>query len=286
MVVSGDRFLLTGSMTVPANQVRRGDIATVGGTIRVDGRVRGSVVAVFGEVDLRGRVDHDVVAVLSSVRLHPGAELDRGIVSVLGDLDDLGASVRGDYVDIPVGLSWPGIEGPLQILVSLWLWTKAVVIVLVFLGILVIAAMAPERVEQLGREASHRALLALLIGAPTFLLGLPILLLLLTASVIGLLAIPVAILAAAALIWLGYAGLFHLVGHRLGRLLGREMSVLGSMLLGFLVFALIWFVPIVGFLVWTVLTWIATGLLITGRLGGAPSARTPPPPRVETETGT
>lgn len=275
--VWGDRFAVSGDVVVPSDAVRRGDLVSIGGTVRVDGTLRGSVTVIGGEAIVNGEVSRDVVAVFSAVELGDAARVEGSVVNVLGSLDDRGAAIRRDLVDIPLGLRWPGLEGPLQVLATLWLWSKLVLIVLVFLGILVLTALAPERVERLAGETARRPWIALAIGIPTFLIGVPAILLLLAVSVVGLIVLPIAVLAIAVLIWLGYAGLFLHVGRRIGRTLGREMSVLGGMLLGFLVFAVLWFVPLFGSIVWTVLTWTATGIVITGRLGAPPRPPTLPP---------
>ncbi len=275
--VWGDRFAVAGDAIVGPGEVRRGDFVSIGGTVRVDGTLRGSVIVIGGEAIVTGEVTHDVVAVFSAVELEDGARVDGSVVNVLGSLDDRGASIRRDFIDIPLGLRWPGLEGPLQVLATLWLWSKLVLVILVFLGILVLAALAPERVDRLAGESSRRPWIALAVGIPAFLLGVPAVLLLLTVSVVGIVAVPVALLAIAVLIWLGYAGLFLHVGRRIGRTLGREMSVLGGMLLGFLVFAVLWFIPLLGSVVWAVLTWIAAGLVLTGRFGAPPRASMPSP---------
>ena len=273
--VWGDRFAVAGDSLVPEGEVRSGDFVSIGGTIRVDGTLRGSVTVIGGKAIVTGEVTRDVVAVFSALELGDGAHVDGSVINVLGSLDDRGASIRHDFVDIPLGLRWPGLEGPLQVLATLWLWSKMVLVVLVFLGILVLAALVPERVDRLAAETERRPWIALVVGIPAFLLGIPAVLLLLTVSVIGLVALPVAVLAIAVLIWLGYAGLFLHVGRRIGHTMGREMSVLGGMLLGFMVFAVLWFVPLLGSIVWTVLTWIATGLVITGRFGATPRGSAP-----------
>ena len=97
---------------------------------------------------------------------------------------------------------------------------------------------------------------------------------------------------------LGLAGILHYIGHRLGHALGRDMSLAGAILLGFLPFALVLVVPAffglgglvlsVGssFLFFVLIKVPALGLLIVTRIGGrntpgpgeiAPAAGPPPP---------
>jgi len=277
-IARGDRFLMAGTLLVPKGETRIGDVVSIGGKVVVEGRVRGSVVVIAGDTVVEGTVDRDVVTVLGDVRLGPDARVDWSLINVLGRVNDEGGSVGRDFVQVPLALSWPGVGGPLRVLVTIWLWVKSVIIVLVFLGILVLTALAPERVERLAAETDRRAGVALLLGAPAFVIGLPLVVLALVASLVGLLALPVVLLGFAFFVWLGYAGIFRHVGRRIGRAFGRDLSLVASVLLGFLLFALVWFVPLLGAIVWTGLTWLATGLMITGRLGGAGSPAAGPPP--------
>ena len=66
-------------------------------------------------------------------------------------------------------------------------------------------------------------------------------LLILAATVIGL---PFGLLVFRVVKWLGIAGIFFAVGRRVGRSLGREMSLLGAVLLVFLPFALLQIAPL------------------------------------------
>jgi len=61
--------------------------------------------------------------------------------------------------------------------------------------------------------------------------------------------------------------------------MGREMSLLGAILLGFLPFALLRFLPFcIGTLVWLVLDAMAVGLVILTRFGGRRYGAGPVPP--------
>ena len=123
--VWGDRFAVAGDSVVEAGEVRRGDYVSIGGTVRIDGTLRGTVTVIGGEVIVTGEVTRDVVAVFSAVDLQDGARVGGSVVNVLGSLDDRGASIRRDFIDIPLGLRWPGLEGPLQVLCGCgrsWCW--------------------------------------------------------------------------------------------------------------------------------------------------------------------
>ena len=62
--------------------------------------------------------------------------------------------------------------------------------------------------------------------------------------------------------------------------MGREMSLLGAILIGFLPFAFLRFVPFcIGFSIWFLVEILAFGYLILTRVGtrGSPFAAAPPP---------
>jgi hypothetical protein len=119
-------------------------------------------------------------------------------------------------------------------------------------------------------------------------LGWLIVFTLLSATVIG---IPVALLAFYVLKWLGVAGIFCAVGRRFGAGIGREMSILGAVLLTFGVYALATLLPtplglfglgliwgVLGLLFFLLVEVPAVGLAILTRAGGALSAPPPMPP--------
>ena len=201
-------------------------------------------------------------------------------------LENGGAEVGRDFVDMGIGLRIPGgLSTPFNLLAILVNWGMLIKLALLFLVIVLLAALVPERIDRLGEEPPARMLLALLVGALFAIVGFPILILLLAVSVIGILLIPVVILLYVVLGWLGMAGVFRAFGRELGRLAGREMSLLGSVLLGFGVFAVLHGLPYLsglvwgGFswlalaflaLLWTVLGWIGIGLILITRDGGPP----------------
>lgn len=266
-VQRGQRLGLGTDVEIPAGVLHRGEAVAIFANATIAGKATGDVVVVGGRLELTGEVRGQVVAVMSDVVLGPDARIGGGLVNVLGSLDDGGAELQGDHVNIPFDVHMPGIRSPLRILLTLLLWTKILMLVLVFIGILVLTTLVPERVRRLSVEASTRPFLPFFLGLLFWVIGFPLLITLLAMSVIGLLAVPVLVVVLAVLTWLGLAGIFHMVGAGIGRMFGREMSVLGAVVLGFILFGLVKFVPIVGFVVWMLLTWWGFGLLLTCRAG-------------------
>jgi hypothetical protein len=283
----GEQFTLGGTVTVPANEIRRGEIVNVGGDVLIEGRISGNVVVIGGSVVVSGEIGDQLVAVMSDVHLEDGAEVGRGLVNVLGDLEDEGANVHGEFVNLDLGLRLPGLGAPLSALAILVFWWKLIKLVLVFFLIVLMAALVGDRVQRIGEEMPLRPLLSLFVGFVFCILGVPLIFILMVVSLIGIPMIPIAILIFMVLTCLGLAGIFHFLGHRIGRLFGRDMSLLGAMLLGYLIIGLVMLIPFLGWMVWTVTVWMGIGLLFTTRLGSAPprgaEVTAPPPPAATAE---
>jgi hypothetical protein len=113
---------------------------------------------------------------------------------------------------------------------------------LFFVCALLLSALVPDRIRLISEEAPHRLFSAFvfgLIGYMVFVFSQ----LFLTITVIGIPLVFLLYLVFVVLKWLAMCGIFHQIGRRMGRGLGREMSLLGAILLGMLPFALLRFVP-------------------------------------------
>lgn len=218
--------VFTGGVEVPENTVRHGDVVCIGGHVRVAGEVRGSVVVVMGSLELTGAVSQDVVGVLSELRID-GVEIDGDLINVLGGLDRRETRVGGQFTDIGVGAWFPGV-------LTLLTWFRVVGILVVFVLLVVLVALAPERVRLIGEQAPVRYVSAFFLGILGYLLLIVVLLPLATVTLIGL---PILWISFAVVKWLALGGMFHELGSRIGRGFGREMSPLGAVLLVFGLYA-------------------------------------------------
>lgn len=290
MRIGGTNFDLGGDIYIPADEIHRGDVVSIGGNVIIDGEVTREVTVIGGSLQVSGRVGREVVTVFSSVELARGAELERGIVNVLGTLDDEGAWIDGDFVNLDLGLRMPSLRAPLGVLALLLNWGLLIRVALVFIAILLFAALVPDRIQRISDAFPKRFILAFLAGALFFIVGFPLVVTLLAVSVLGALAIPFALLAYIVLTWLGVAAIFHFVGLRLGRVVGREMSLLGATLLGFFLVVILHVLPFLAgqiwagftwmmlvFLItfWLVLGWFGFGMLLVTRFGAAPRTAEP-----------
>jgi hypothetical protein len=143
------------------------------------------------------------------------------------------------------------------------------------------AALVPDRIRLISEETPVRlfsAFLAGLIGYMVFAM----LQVFLFFTIVGIPLVCVLWLVFIVLKWLAMCGVFHQIGSRFARSFGRNMSLLGAVLLGLLPFALLRFLPVcVGFFIWFLVEILGFGILILTRVGtrrsvGAPTKAPPP----------
>jgi hypothetical protein len=270
-------------ITIHEGESHDGDVICIRGHVTIDGHVNGDVTVVAGSLDLRGSVDGDVTGVVSRVEFDPKADVEGDLTNVGGSLQRNGAKVQGQVVNIPLGITmpswgprWRSGWGPIGGFLFLW---KLFATFLFFVCALLLSALVPDRIRLISEEAPHRLFTAFIFG----LIGYMVFVfceLFLTMTIIGLPLVFLLYLVFIVLKWLAMCGIFHQIGHRIGRSFGREMSLLGGILLGFLPFALLRFVPFcVGFSIWFLVEILAFGYLILTRVGtrSGPEALPRPP---------
>jgi hypothetical protein len=275
----GDKVVVMSDVEIPAGREIAGDVVCIVGDVKLLGKVRGDVIVIGGKLDMFGSVRGGVVGVGSKLVLHPGAHVRKDLVNVGGGLDRGGATIGGQVVNIGVGGAWLAhMPGPFGVLGLILFWIKLLKLVLVFIGLLLLTALAPDRIRLLGEEAPLHPFLSFFAGLGGYIV-LALTMILLCITIIG---IPAALLLYFAFIvvkWMGLAGIFEVVGKRIGRLMGRDFSLLGAVLLGFLPFAILRFLPFcIGTFIWFVLDAMAVGLVILTRFGGRRYGAASPPP--------
>ncbi|HEX5041862.1 MAG TPA: polymer-forming cytoskeletal protein [Candidatus Polarisedimenticolaceae bacterium] len=296
----GGDVSIGGRIVVPEGEVRHGEVTSIGGTAVIDGTVDGDVTVIAGHLEVRGTILGDVNAIASRSTLHDGARVDGDFHNIAGTLHRGRVEVQGDLVNVGMGVPMPGL-GWLGAIGSVLVYFAVLELLLIFLTLLVVCALVPERVRLVSEETPVRWPGALLAGIAGYA-ALPILMSLLLFSVLGIPLIPLVWCVFFVFKTLALAGIFHLVGSRLGRSMGREMSVLGAVLLGFAPFALVRLVfSAIGFplsflgwlFIWMPLQVVAVGLMILTRGGGrrpavpspvpeyAPAPAIPPAPAPE-----
>jgi hypothetical protein len=271
-------------ITIKAGETHDGDVTCIRGHVTIDGHVNGDVTVVAGSLDLRGSVDGDVTGVVSNLELYDKSSVAGDVTNVGGTLSRDGATVQGQVMNVPFGIPLPkwghGWSPGWGAFAGLFFWWKLFAIFLFFVCALLLAALVPERIRLISEEAPARLFTAFIFG----LVGYVVFVfaqLFLALTIIGIPLVFLSYLVFVVLKWLAMCGVFHQIGSRMGRAMGREMSLLGAILLGLLPFAVLRLIPVpcVGFSIWFLVEILAFGYLILTRVGtrGTPVS-TPPAP--------
>jgi hypothetical protein len=259
---------VTDDAHVGVGEVHDHDIVAIFGDVNIEGTVTGQVVVIMGKLEISGTVEGDVVAIMSPVRLAGTAILDGQFVNIGGHLNrDEDARIEGEVVNLGFLDAIPFCKGGLAGFWKFMYLLKLISLGMLFLAILLITALVPQRLSVIAAAFPSRWGMAILAGilgyCVTIVLGF-----ILICTIIG---IPLAIglfFAAKVVKWIGLAAMFFLVGHTLGRnLFKRDLSHIAAVLGGFAVYALISLVPIFGGMFSFVMGVLALGISILTRFG-------------------
>lgn len=248
----GDQVsVFSGDIHVPAHVRQRGNVVCIGGQAVIEGDVTENVVVIMGKLELSGSVGGAVTGVLSDMEL-TDAEVSRELVSVISGLqlersvvkrelvNILGPLTRDDLTQLKdqlVNISFGGKWFP-----SFWsllFWFRLFHKFIIFVLLLALVLLVPERIRLISEEAPVRYVPAFFMGLLGYI-GLWVVLGLLSVTVVGF---PVALFAFYIFKWMGIAALFYAVGRRMGRVVGGSLSVLGAVLLVFGVYTVVMMVP-------------------------------------------
>ena len=274
-------------------------------TLRGNETVR-DVHTVFGDVTIEGHVEGEVVVILGSVRLSTTAVVEGSLVVLGGSATiDRGAAVRDNLVVVggtltapadfsPGGqhvvIGSPGLGDALNALVP-WitrglLWGRLIVPDLAWiwmlLGIVLFVYLAVNTLFDRSVRASADAIVQRPFS--TFLLGLLVLVLsvpalaILAATLIGIAVVPFVLCAMFVGALVGKAGVARAIGRTVVAQSSPESKLqsLGSFLIGFVVIAVAYMVPVLG-----IVTWALTSVFGVGAAAAALRAalRREHPPR-------
>jgi uncharacterized RDD family membrane protein YckC len=252
---------------------RASKVVAVGGNVDIRGPVDGEVVAVFGDVHINARVGK-LVAVLGDVSLGEKARVDGEAIAVGGDLDNPHhVPIRGDSVEVGSFIPHPSFGGFMAWVADTsthvrllsphvaWPWTIFGV-GLVFLFLL--AVVFGRGMNACARSLEERPA-ATLTTALGLLPGLPLFTILLICTVLGILLLPflgVAVLFGAAF---GKAAMMVFLGRSVLRVTGAAGMIDRAwltLLIGAVVLAVLYCVPVLGVLVWALTGWIGLGMVV------------------------
>lgn len=267
-----------------------GAVVAIGGDATARGNVREAVVAIAGNAEAQAQVREAVVAIMGNVKLGSNAVVRGDVVSIGGKVEAAeGAQISGQIVE--VGVAQYPILAPLQGVADWlrhcllkfrllapqlgWYWIFAGIFLLLYL---LIAVAIPRPVAACVKEITERP-------ATTFLLGLlmklllPLVLLVLAITGIGLIVVPFLLAAVFIGALIGKVALFEFLGGKILKLFGVAVPrpVLG-LLAGFVLITLLYMVPLLSFLIYTLVGLWALGIAVTAAFSGARRESPPRPP--------
>jgi uncharacterized RDD family membrane protein YckC len=300
-----DLVVIGRSTVLPAGETANNMVA-IGGSATALGRVRGNLVSIFGLVTLSNEASGNVVAVLGNVKLATNAVVHGDTVAVLGNIQmgpnsrargnvvavggaverGEGSEVNGQVVGMP-GFKWLG-EWLEQCVFKLrplapqlgWLWAITGIMLAVYL---LIAIAFPRPVQACVDEITRRPVTTVLMGLLTKIL-VPFVFLILVATGVGLFVIPFLVIALMCAGMIGKIALLQYFGQQIGRQFNLAViqKPLAAFLLGWVILTLLYLVPVLGFIVYTLVGLWALGAVIlamfNGRRREMPEKTAAPPP--------
>lgn len=264
-----------GSVTLEANE-RAGDVVVFGGNARINGEVTGDLVVFGGTVRLNGRVRGEVVTFGGNVELGPDSSIGGGLVVVGGNLRNPHGrplphhEVIGDgSFNLPdfennaavLWLQHGLFKGRLLVPSIAWPWMVFSVALLFYLLLAALFGRGVNACVQTIEERPAGTLLASFL----YLFILPVLTLVLIATVIGGVLVPFLLLGVFFAGLFGKVALLTFLGRSVLRAFGLHDlagQVVVSLLIGAMLMALFYLIPVVGVLLWMVSAWLGLGMAL------------------------
>jgi uncharacterized RDD family membrane protein YckC len=268
----GDVVTIGADAVVKENETVH-DVVVVGGSANVEGTVTGDLVVVLGDAKLGSNavVRKDLVVVGGSLEADPSAQIGRTPVVVGADkklLRHLG------------WLKWPAQWFNSGLLLARplphqywWSWTIAGIALLLYV---VMAVLFPRQVQATVAVLEAKPGSALFAGLLTFALTGP-LFVLLAITVVGLVVVPLVVCGMIAAFLFGKVAVYRYAGQQIGAQLGSTavQQPLLALLVGALLFCLLYTVPVLGFLAWGAVASLGVGAVLLAVFKRPPSAAGP-----------
>jgi len=254
------------------------DLIVVLGSVTMDGTAQNDVVVVLGNLTINGEAEGDVVNILGTTKVGPNAKIRGDLVTVLGGQSvSPSARIDGERVDVSPGAFMPSLAlgdyfhqgiGRARLLAPGlgWMWVLAGISLLLYL---LLALVFPRPVANCAKVLETRPVASMIAGLLSFVLLGP-LMLLMVVSLVGILVIPFIACGMVALLIFGKAAVYQYTGLQIGRQAKVEalQHPLLALAIGFVIFCLLYMVPILGFLVWGILIPLSFGCALLALFGG------------------
>ena len=277
--VGGSVTLAGGSLTIPAGEVREGNVTVFGGSVDVAGTISHDLTVFGGSVNVDGHVGHDVTVLGGSVHLGPNSSVGHDATVIGGSLErDPGAQVGHDLTEAASSFDrgplpqMPGLPplGPFNLGIGLGLSGATIVLALL------LQLFFPSHVALTRDALEDRPFASLGFGCLTAIAG--VLLAALLGVTVILLPLSLAIAVGMTVAWLlGLAGVTMLIGQRLTNALNVRADRVLALVIGGILVAVIVNVPFFGGLFGLVVGAMALGAVVLTRFGTRPHPPAPPP---------
>lgn len=236
----GDLTNFGSSINVPPDEIRIGDVVSMGGPVDIQGDVRGDVVVLGGLLTIAGDVSGDVVTFGGPTSLQAGSRVHGDLVTFGGSVNrHPDATVNGDvqafrgpgfgylrrYLLRPHIRSAWGLVG-----LRAWSWTWGTISALVMT--LLVILLAPHATQVVADRITHKPGEAAAHGALTLLLFLPVCVLL-AITCVGLIGIPILFVLLVLAGILGVVAVNLILGRKIAAILGWSVtSIFGLAIIG------------------------------------------------------
>jgi len=249
-------ILIFAGFTADLNAKDR-SVVKIGGSVNIEKDMRvDDAVAIGGSVYVDGIVDGNAVAVGGTVYLSEEAVIHGDAVTIGGSIDKSeGAMIYGSTVDA-TNLNFEKyfdgdhfFEGHRKISRIFKIISFIGLIALVLLFVLLFAVLIPNELKSIANYIIDEPLKVFLYGLLGAILIIPFIVLL-AISIIGIVLIPVVIIAVLLAFMIGYIAVAIIIGKKLLRALNNESpALIFCAILGVLVLWLVGLIPFFGTLV-------------------------------------
>jgi len=253
-------------------------IFSLGGNVLIEGTVTDDIMVVGGSITISGEARQSVVGIGSRIIVKSTARIGEDLAALGGTLEkEPGCTIGGDTIyfqtaELGDKLFKDGLLSSVfsMSLIPIFVVFKLVIIFLWFLVAIMGAALFPKAIAFASAEIRKSFWPALGTGLVAIIVFTMLVLFAALLSFI-LIGIPIALaLGAAGFIIkvFGRLAVFHFLGESALRAVGsRKMSALGAVLAGLLLFSLVGFIPIVGFLFGFVMNAVGWGIALRTKFG-------------------
>ena len=260
-----DVFRLMKDYTVIANEEVRGSVLVIGGDVIIEGNstVMGDVVTLFGNLKVDGRVNRNIVSVLGDADINGTASVIGDCAVILGKLNAADSVILGKQVVVALPASFE--KGNFLPIITTTVIALLVIMYIIYCLVYFIFTKRTERITKaIPEELGRRFLIGFLIN----IAFIPLVIMLII-TVIGIFIIPIIVIVYMALNLIANVALALTVGKKLTGDNTKDgcANPYISLLSGSLAVFILSIVPVIGWLFYLISYCIALGAVVETRLG-------------------